>query len=151
MLLGIAVAYRRPLWPPMTDPTTVLTPLGPIVMAPGRRGSGSASGLRVSPVSGRIRVTFMSRMIGHSERSSFATRRAGILKPTAVSCRPGMIGLGNKAISDEIRKFGYPPVRLKLPHTSSLVSYVCGSRGVRLTPGRLGGELWRRPLGAVGP
>ena len=30
-------------------------------------------------------------------------------------------------------------------------SYVWGSSGVRLTPGRLGDELWRRPLGAVCP
>ena len=29
-------------------------------------------------------------------------------------------------------------------------SYVCGSRGVKLIPGRLGGELRRCPLGAVG-
>ena len=106
---------RRPLWPPVTNPTTIPTPLGPIVMAPGRRGSRSASGLRVSPVSGRIRVTFMSRIRGSSGRSSFATRRAGILKPTAVGCRSGMSGLRNKAIYDEIRKFGYPLVRLQPP------------------------------------
>ena len=114
-MLGSAVAPRRPLWPPMTNSTTIPTPMGPIVMAPGRRGSRSASGLRVSPVSGRIRVTFMSRIRGSSGRSSFATRRAGILKPTAVGCRPSMSGLRNKAIYNEIRKLGYPLVRLQPP------------------------------------
>ena len=99
----------------MTDPVTVPTAHGPVAMVPRRTASGSSSGLRVSPISGRIRVAFMSRMIGHSERSSYATRRAGILKPTAVGCRPGMSGLRNKAICDEVRKFGYPPVRLKSP------------------------------------
>ena len=113
--IGSVGPPQRPLWPPMTDPVTVPTAHGPVAMVPRRRASGSSSGLRVSPISGRIRVIFMSRIRGSSGRSSFATRRAGILKPTAVSCRPGMSGLGNKAICDEIRKFGYPPVRLKSP------------------------------------
>ena len=52
--LGIAVASRRPLWPSMTKPRTVPTPQGPVAMVPGRRGSGSPSGPRVSSVSGRI-------------------------------------------------------------------------------------------------
>ena len=54
-------------------------------------------------------------MRGHSERSLYATGRAEILKPTAVSCRVGMSGLRNKAICDEIRKFGYPLSWLKPP------------------------------------
>ena len=112
---GIAVAPLRPLWPPMTDPTTVPTAHGPVAMVPSQWGSSSTFGLRVSPISGRIRVIFMSRMIGHSERSSFATRRVGILKPTAVSCRPGMIRLRNKAICDEIRTLSDPPARLEAP------------------------------------
>ena len=56
-----------------------------------------------------------SRVRGHSERSLYATGRAAILKPTAVSCRVGMSGLRNKAICDEIRKFGYPISWLKPP------------------------------------
>ena len=35
------------------------------------------------------------------------------MKPTAVSYRPGISGLRNKAICDEILNFGYPSVRLK--------------------------------------
>ena len=54
-------------------------------------------------------------MRGHSERSLYATGRAAILKPTAVGCRVGMSGLRNKAICDEIRKFGYPLSWLKPP------------------------------------
>ena len=97
----------------MTDQTTVPTPMGHLVMDPGRRGCGSASGRRVSLVSGRIRGACTSRMRGHSERSLYATRRTGIFKPTAVSCRPGMSGLRNKAICDEIRTLSDPSVRLK--------------------------------------
>ena len=114
-MIGIAVAPRRPLWPPMTDQTTVPTPMGHLVMDPGRRGCGSASGRRVSLVSGRIRGACTSRVRGHSERSLYATGRAAILKPTAVGCRVGMSGLRNKAICDEIRKFGYPLSWLKPP------------------------------------
>ena len=61
------------------------------------------------------RVTFMSRIRGSTGRSSFATRRAGVLKPTAVSCRPGMSRLGNKAICDEIRTSSDPLGRLGAP------------------------------------
>ena len=89
--------------------------MGHLVMDPGRRGCGSASGRRVSLVSGRIRGACTSRVRGHSERSLYATGRAAILKPAAVGCRVGMSGLRNKAICDEIRKFGYPISWLKPP------------------------------------
>ena len=105
----------------MTDQTTVPTPMGHLVMDPGRRSCGSASGRRVSLVSGRIRGACTSRVRGHSERSLYATGRAAILKPTAVSCRVGMSGLRNKAICDEIREFGYPLSWLKPPPPGVLV------------------------------
>ena len=70
--------------------------------------------LRLRPDLSRLREPY-ERMRGHSERSLYATGRAEILKPTAVSCRVGMSGLRNKAICDENRKFGYPSVRLKSP------------------------------------
>ena len=99
----------------MTNPTTVPTAHGPVAMVPGRRGCGSAPGRRAARVSGRILAPERSRMRGHSERSLYATGRAVILKPTAVGCRVGMSGLRNKAICDEIRKFGYPISWLKPP------------------------------------
>ena len=110
-----AVAFRRLLWPPVTDQTSVPTAHGPVAMVPGRRGCGSAPGRRAARVSGRILAPERSRMRGHSERSLYATGRAVILKPTAVGCRVGMSGLRNKAICDEIRTLSDPSVRLKSP------------------------------------
>ena len=51
---AIAVAPCWPLWPPVTDQTTVPTAHGPVAKVPGRWGCGSAPGRRVSSVSGRI-------------------------------------------------------------------------------------------------